>query len=42
MQSRTAHLSVRDAAKALGVSPSLVQRHRAYRKPSRRGLAFAS
>jgi DNA invertase Pin-like site-specific DNA recombinase len=39
---RTAHLSVREAAKALGVSASLVQRHRVYRNPSRRGLAFAS
>jgi DNA invertase Pin-like site-specific DNA recombinase len=39
---RTAHLSVRAAAKALGVSPSLVHRHRTFRKPSRRGLAFAS
>jgi DNA invertase Pin-like site-specific DNA recombinase len=39
---RTAHLSVREAAKALGVSPSLVHRHRVFRKPSRRGLTFAS
>jgi DNA invertase Pin-like site-specific DNA recombinase len=39
---QTAHLSVREAAKALGVSQSLVQRHRAYRNPPRRGLAFAS
>ena len=39
---RTAHLSVRAAAKALGVRPSLVQRHRVYRKPLRPSAAFAS
>jgi DNA invertase Pin-like site-specific DNA recombinase len=39
---RTGHLSVREAAKVLGVSPSLVHRHRAFRNPSRAGLAFAS
>jgi DNA invertase Pin-like site-specific DNA recombinase len=39
---RTAHLSVRDAARELGVSASLVQRHRAYRNPSALGLRFAS
>jgi DNA invertase Pin-like site-specific DNA recombinase len=38
----TAHLSVRAAAKALGVTPSLVQRHRAYRNPSGRAVTFAS
>jgi DNA invertase Pin-like site-specific DNA recombinase len=38
----TAHLSVREAAKALGVPASLIQRHRVYQNPSRRGLAFAS
>jgi DNA invertase Pin-like site-specific DNA recombinase len=38
----TAHLSLREAAKALGVPASLIQRHRVYRNPSRRGLAFAS
>jgi DNA invertase Pin-like site-specific DNA recombinase len=38
----TAHLSVRAAAKALGVSPSLIHRHRAFRKPSRRELTSAS
>jgi DNA invertase Pin-like site-specific DNA recombinase len=39
---RTAHLSVREAAKALGVTPAMIQRHRAYRNLSRTGLAFAS
>jgi DNA invertase Pin-like site-specific DNA recombinase len=39
---RTAHLSVREAAKALGIGPSLVYRHRAFRKPSRPAGAFAS
>ena len=38
----TAHLSVRDAAKALGVSPSLVQRHRLYRNPSSQTASFAA
>ena len=39
---RTAALSVRDAARVLGVSPSLVHRHRLFRKPSNPDLAFAS
>jgi DNA invertase Pin-like site-specific DNA recombinase len=39
---RTAHLSVRAAAMVLGISPSLVHRHRAFRNPSRTGVAFAS
>lgn len=39
---RTAHLSVRAAAKLLGVTPSLVHRHRLFRKPSRTAAAFAS
>ena len=39
---RTAHLSVREAAKVLGTTPSLIQRHRAYRNPSRQDLGFAS
>src|SRR5712692_421424 len=39
---RTASLSVREAAGVLGVNPSLVHRHRLFRKPSNRDLAFAS
>jgi DNA invertase Pin-like site-specific DNA recombinase len=39
---RTSHLSVRAAAKVLGISPSLVHRHRAFRNPSRKTVAFAS
>jgi hypothetical protein len=39
---RTAHLSVRAAAKALGVTPAMVQRHRAYRNSSRQSRVFAS
>jgi DNA invertase Pin-like site-specific DNA recombinase len=39
---RTAHLSVREAARVLDVSPSLVHRHRAFRKPSGAARTFAS
>jgi len=39
---RTASLSVREAAGVLGVNPSLVHRHRLFRKPSNPDLAFAS
>jgi DNA invertase Pin-like site-specific DNA recombinase len=39
---RTAHLSVRDAAKALGVSPALVHRRRCSEKVTSSALAFAS
>ena len=39
---RTAHLSVRDAARVLGVTPSLVHRRRLSQKPSGDALAFAS
>jgi DNA invertase Pin-like site-specific DNA recombinase len=37
-----AHLSVREAAKALNVSRSVVQRHRASQNPLRSGRTFAS
>jgi len=39
---RTAHLSVREAARVLGVTPSLVHRRRLSQKPSGDALAFAS
>jgi DNA invertase Pin-like site-specific DNA recombinase len=39
---RTAHLSVREAARVLGVSPSLVYRNRLFQKPSEQSLGFAS
>jgi hypothetical protein len=35
-------ISVREAAKALATTPSLVQRHREYRNPSSHAGAFAS
>jgi DNA invertase Pin-like site-specific DNA recombinase len=37
-----AHLSVRDAARALNVSRSVVQRHRASQNPVRSGCTFAT